>query len=110
MPTASTRKKLIVALLLAVALPATHAASMRETAIAAAEDGHYAQALKHYRTAAEQGDRAAQRIAGLMLYYGERLYGGEIHRDSAAARRYLTMAARQGCEVSKFMLGRLAAE
>lgn len=112
MPVASTSKKLLAALLLVVALQplSAQAASMRETATAKAEEGRHALALADYRSAAEEGDRAAQRIAGLMLYYGERLYGEEVRQDIAAARRYLAMAASQGCEVSKFMLGKLAAK
>lgn len=104
-------KKLFAAMLFAVTVVplSAHANSEHDAALAEANNGHYAMALSYYRIAAEQGDRAAQRIAGLMLYYGERLYGEEIHQDLPAAKIFLSMAAAQGCEVSKFMLGKLAA-
>lgn len=70
----------------------------------AAADHRYREALTHFRQAAEQGHGDAQRTVGLMLLYGERLYGEEIRRDRAQARRWLELAADDGCEVASFML------
>lgn len=63
---------------------------------AAIEDHRYDEALTRVRQLADAGVPDCQRAAGLMLRYGERLYGSEVHADPEQARRYLEMAARQG--------------
>lgn len=69
---------------------------------------HYAEAFAHYRAAAEKGDRNAQRTTGLMLLYGERLYGSQVRQDVDEAKKWLSRAAANGCETSAYMLRRLA--
>lgn len=95
-------KALAGLLLASTAWSAPHAAyGLGQEAIA---DYRYGEALAHFRQAAEHGDRDAQRILGLMLLYGESLYGQEVLRDPLQARRWLGDAARNGCEVSEFLL------
>jgi len=74
----------------------------------AIDDHDYAQALAHYRQAAEQGSCHAARIAGLMLLYGQRLYGPAVTADRDVALRYLRGAAALGCDVSNTTLARLS--
>lgn len=78
--------------------------SAYELGLAAAADYHYAEALRYFQTAAEQGDRDARRTLGLMLLYGGHLYGQEIVGNRTQARRWLESAAQDGCEVSTFMV------
>lgn len=70
-------------------------------------DGRYGVALTHLIVAADQGDVDAQRTAGLMLLYGEQVYGAEVIRDVARAKVLLSRAAANGCEVSKHAHSRL---
>ena len=42
-----------------------------------------------------------------MLLHGESLYGPEVPRDTAAASRWLRLAADDGCEVSQHVLMKL---
>jgi len=72
----------------------------------ASESYQYSVALMHFAAAAEHGDKDAQRNLGLMLLYGERLYGAEVHADQPQALRWLKLAASQGDEVSALMLRR----
>lgn len=96
---------LLVALLL-LAVPAAQAASSSsyEQGLEAVTHYRYSEALMHFQAAAEQGNRDAERNLGLMLLYGDRLYGGDVVRNQGQARRWLQAAARDGCEVSTFML------
>lgn len=79
-----------------------------EHGLEATRNHRYSEALMHFTIAAEQGDRDAQRNLGLMLLYGERLYGRDVSRNREQAKRWLQAAAAQGCEVSSFMLTVLA--
>lgn len=96
----------------ALALPlgantAQAASDEYQAGLAAAGEHRYAQALAHFQAAAAQGDRDAQRASGLMLLYGQRLYGGDIHEDRPQAMRWLRAAAAGGCEISASMLQHL---
>lgn len=103
--------KLIVAATVSVTslLPA-HAAGERELekALEAASEYRYAQAMTHFRGAAEQGNVDAQRSSGLMALYGDRLYGSAVPRNRTEAVKWLNLAAKGGCEVSSYMLNHLA--
>ena len=79
-----------------------------ELGLEASSKYRYSEALMHFTRAAEQGDGSAQRSLGLMLLYGDRLYGAEVPRNHEQARRWLQAAAGQGCEVSSFMLKAMA--
>lgn len=65
-----------------------------------AQEHRYGPALEAFRDAARQGDREAMRITGLMLLYGQRLYGSEVAGSRAEALAWLRAAAAAGCEVS----------
>ena len=79
-----------------------------ELGLEASSSYRYSETLKHFTRAAEQGDRDAQRSLGLMLLYGERLYGRDVPRNHEQAKRWLQAAAGQGCAVSSFMLKAMA--
>lgn len=79
-----------------------------ERGLEATHNYRHAEALMHFTAAAEQGDRAAQRNLGLMLLYGDLLYGREVPRDQERGKKWLRAAAAQGCEVSSLMLKTLA--
>lgn len=83
---------------------ATDADTEYAAGVQAAEDGHYAEALQHFSQAATEGHRRAMRAAGLMLLYGEPLYGQAIHQDRVQAMKWLSRAAALDCEVSKLVL------
>lgn len=97
-------------LLLLAGRPATAAVppTPYEAGVQAAAEHRYAEALSLFQHAAEQGERDAMRNLGLMLLYGELLYGQQVARQPGQARRWLQAAAAQGCEVSVFMSRRLA--
>lgn len=75
-----------------------------ERGVEAAENYRYSDALMHFQVAAERGDRSAQRNLGLMLLYGERLYGNDVRRDHEQAKRWLRIASDNKDEVSSFLL------
>ena len=77
--------------------------------LVATDEYDYAGAFTQYCKAADRGERDAQRTCGLMALYGEALYGDQVHRNLPLAKKYLGMAAAQGCAVSKYMLSRLKA-
>lgn len=79
-----------------------------ERGLEAASDHRYSEALMHFTAAAEQGDRNAQRNLGLMLLYGDRLYGRDVPRNHEQAKRWLQAAAANGSEISLFMLKAIA--
>lgn len=79
-----------------------------EAAISAADDYRYEEAFRLFARSAAAGNLAAQRSTGLMAFYGERLYGGEVPRNYTLARQWLNEAARQGCEISRHLLQPLA--
>lgn len=90
-----------VALLLAGLAPLACAADADyEAGLREAQAFHYTQALAHFDRAAARGDREALRTAGLMLFYGEDLYGQEVHKDWIKAVHLLSEAADKGCRVS----------
>ena len=73
----------------------------------AVEAYHYGQALAPLNAAASAGNRQARLSLGLMLLHGESLYGPEVQQDTAAASRWLRLAAEDGCEVSQHVLMKL---
>ena len=73
----------------------------------ALDEHDYGQALALLRQAADQGNASAARSAGLMLLYGQRLYGAQVASDRALAQHYLGRAAALGCEVSRITLQQL---
>jgi TPR repeat protein len=75
----------------------------------AISDYRHSVALMHFMSAAEHGDRDAQRSLGLMLLYGGRLYGSDVQANREQATHWLRKAAANGCEVSAFMLKVMAA-
>ena len=91
------------------ATPAAFAADPSyERGLEASSNYRYSEALMHFTAAAEQGHRDAQRNLGLMLLYGDLLYGRDISRNRKQAKRWLQAAAANGCDVSSFMLKVLA--
>lgn len=78
-----------------------------ELGLEAAADYRYADARMHFQDAALRGDVQAQRNLGLMLLFGQRLYGGELSGNQAQAKSWLQNAAQNGDEVSTFMLNAL---
>lgn len=76
-------------------------------ATAALHDHRYELALAHFQKAAELGNVQAQRIAGMMLLFGEALYGSQVTGNRLEAIRLLEQASRQGCDVSSYMLTQL---
>lgn len=67
-------------------------------------DYRYAEGLIPLQRAAQAGDRQARRDLGLMLLYGENLYGPAIPRDHVQAKQWLRLARAEGCEVSRHVL------
>lgn len=100
------RPNLIAVIVIAVAglAPAlsAHASGEAEleAGLEAAGQYRYALALGLFRQAAEKGNVDAQRNAGLMALYGERLYGTEVARNQTEAEKWLASAARGGCAVA----------
>jgi TPR repeat protein len=79
-----------------------------EVGLAAAMDYRYSEALVQFRLAATQGNLDAQRTIGLMLLYGDRLYGADVHRNDDEAIHWLKLAKTSGDETSAFVLEKLA--
>lgn len=113
-PRAMSASRFILWLGLALALQPTGSSasaanpSSYDRGLEAAENYRYSEALMYFQKGAEQGDRNAQRNLGLMLLYGELLYGKEASRNQVHAKRWLQAAAAEGCEISTFMLKVLA--
>jgi TPR repeat protein len=112
MPTLMMYKTIMLsaasALLISMPAAATMSADLAyEVGLAAATDYRYSDALAQFRVAAQEGNRDAQRTLGMMLLYGEHLYGADVHRDGGEAIHWLKSAASSGCEVSTFMLKKL---
>jgi len=76
--------------------------------LTAANDHRYSRSFEHFLDAAKAGNRDAQRTVALMLFYGERVYGNEIHEHRAQAIDWFKLAASGGCETSAHMLRKLA--
>ena len=79
-----------------------------EAGLAAAMDYRYSEALVQFQLAAKQGNREAQRTIGLMLLYGDRLYGADVHRNDEEAIHWLNLAKTSGDKTSAFVLQKLA--
>ena len=108
--TIPTPRAIALAALMAVLAPpalASTAQTEYEAGVEAMRDFHFTEAQEHFRLAAGQGHRDALRTWGLMLLYGESLYGPALHRKTGQAVALLRQAADQGCEVSRFVLARL---
>ena len=107
---AGTKRGVVIALAMAGAatpyVPAWGQELGNQLGQGAASDYRYAEALAGVQEAARQGSREAQKISGLMLLYGERLYGEEVRADREQAIKWLTAAAAGGCEVSAHLLRR----
>lgn len=73
----------------------------------AANDHEYGKALALYEQAAAEGNVAAQRSAGYMRLAGQALYGPGVDMNHSAAARWFSLAAANGCGISKRMLSRL---
>lgn len=87
------------------------ASSHTEEHMSAAQDPfaehRYAAGLVPLRQAAETGDRDARRTLGLMLLYGQALYGTEVPTKREEGLRWLRLAAAAGCETSRHVLAKL---
>jgi TPR repeat protein len=62
--------------------------------------------VQEYRRAAENGNRSAQEMLGLMYLYGSQLYGQGVERDVREATRWLELAATQESVLAKQLLRR----
>lgn len=110
MPIAKLLRAACTAVVLAGLAPWTFAAGAAadyEAGLQAAQEFRYDQALAHFNEAAAHGHRDAMRSAGLMLLYGQDLYGEEVHKDWIKAVHLLSAAAFRGCQVSASVLRRL---
>jgi TPR repeat protein len=90
---------------LATVLPAG-AQSGLDRALVELEAYDYPRAVASLRTAADDGDRRAQRILGFMLLHGEGLYRG-VAVDRAQAVAWLRKAALAGDEQAAWFVARL---
>jgi TPR repeat protein len=63
--------------------------------IAEYETGHYAQAVRYFRQAADAGDARAPEILALMYRFGHRLYGDQLQEDATEAARWAKVAAER---------------
>jgi TPR repeat protein len=90
----------LTALLAAVAVPGAANAGPYDVALAAAEQGDYATALRLWRSLAEQGDADAQYNLGVMYSNGD-----GVPRDYAEAMKWHRKAAEQGNGNAQFNLG-----
>lgn len=90
---------------LATVLPAG-AQNGLDRALAELEACDYPRAVASLRTAADDGDRRAQRILGFMLLHGDRLYRG-VATDRAEAVAWLRKAAHAGDEQAGWFVARL---
>lgn len=86
---------------------AGNAQALYDSGLAAVDQQNYAEALEHFRQAAAQGHRDAQRASGMMLMYGSSLYGAEVPTERDEAVALLQAAADAGCEESYFLLTRM---
>ena len=103
-------RRTCVAILLAGLAPWTFAAAADtdyEAGLQAVQEFRYDQALAHFDAAAAHGNRDAMRTAGLMLLYGQDLYGEEVPKDWIKAVHLLSAAAHKGCRVSAGVLQQL---
>lgn len=102
------RTKLAAAAALAAAILApavAHPSDAMARAEEAYENFRWPGAVVSLESAAQSGDRSAQRLLGFMLLYGERLYPG-VKSDRAKAFYWLRQAANQGDEGAAFVVQR----
>lgn len=90
----------LTVLLVAAAVPGAANAGPYEVALAAAEQGDYATALRLWRSLAEQGDADAQYSLGVMYNNGD-----GVPRDYAEAMKWHRKAADHGNGNAQFNLG-----
>jgi TPR repeat protein len=90
-----------------ISATACHAEGNLATAQEMFAEHRYAAGLVPLRKAAEIGDRNARRTLGLMLLYGEALYGAEVPTDREQGLRWIRLAAVDGCEISRHVLAKL---
>ena len=84
-------------------IPEVMAAARQEYAL-----GKYREAYGNFYWAAIQDHAPAQEMLGLMLLYGEELYGASIRRDVNSAEKWFNDAASHGLPVARFMGDALA--
>lgn len=65
--------------------------------------GKYSEAYGNFYWAAIQDHAPAQEMLGLMLLYGEELYGPSVKRDFNSAEKWFNEATSQGSPVARFM-------
>lgn len=80
--------------------------SLYAAGLEATTEQDYARALGYFQQAAALGHRDAQRNSGMMLMYGEALYGAAVPTRKAEATAWLKAAAGAGCEMSAYLLNR----
>ena len=90
-----------------MSISACHADSHLSEAREMFDDYRYAAGLVPLRQAATAGNRDARRTLGLMLLYGEALYGAEVPTRREEGLHWLRLAAGDGCDVSKHVLAKL---
>jgi TPR repeat protein len=90
----------------ATVAPSARADAEFDQALGAIDTCDYPRALAPLRTAAEAGDRRAQRLLGFMLLHGEALYRGVV-ADPIQALAWLRRSSGQGEVQAAFVLARL---
>lgn len=104
-PRVAGRTARALAISLILGLPsAALAGSAVEVAIAAYDDGRYAEALKRFEVAAQGGDARAQEALGFLYLNGQALHGDAIPWDRQRAIHWFRKAALQEREVAQHML------
>ncbi len=83
----------------------TAAATNLEAGEAAYQKGRYPSALKLLQPLADEGDRRAQAVIGLMYYHGR-----GVKQDDRQAAKWFQLAANQGEPQAQFNLGVMHAE
>ena len=93
-------KRIIAGVAVAVMLAGAAAAGPVEDGDAAYKSGDYAEAVKMFRLAADQGDATAQYNLGVMYAKGK-----GVPQDHAEAVKWYRLAADQGEARAQFILG-----
>ncbi len=88
-------KSLLAALVVSLSLAAPVLAGPWEDGMAAYKRGDYAEAVKYYRLAAEQGNENAQNNLGGMYEKGQ-----GVPQDYVEAHKWLNLAGAKGLEVA----------
>ena len=71
----------------------TDAETARAHGLLEYEVGHYTEAVRHFRTAAEAGDVRSAEILCLMYRLGSTVYGEQIKASRSQAARWAALAA-----------------